>query len=136
MATQTPGQRPQPRQPQRPAAQRPTSQRTATVNQRPRTARKGDAKGMVRPFEMPFERKNLVIIVAGILTVGLGYLVMGMSPVMSFAALTLSPIILVLGYCVIIPIGIMSGAREYIRDKRIAEMRASQAITETQPATL
>ncbi len=92
---------------------------------------------MVRPFEMPFERKNLIIILAGIATVGLGYLVMGESPTMSFAALTLSPIILVLGYCVIIPIGIMSGAREYIRDKRLAESRAETLpTTEAQPAIL
>jgi Flp pilus assembly protein TadB len=113
MATQASGPRPQ-RQPQRPV------QRQA---QQQRTSRKVDAKGMVRPFEMPFERKNLVIILAGIATVGLGYLIMGMSPTMSFAALTLAPIILILGYCIIIPMGIMSGARKYIRDKRQAESR-------------
>jgi hypothetical protein len=73
---------------------------------------------MVRPFEMPFETKNLVIIIAGILTVGLGYLIMGMSPTMSTGALTIAPIILVLGYCVIIPYGIMYGARAYLKQKK------------------
>ena len=112
---QRPVRQPQRTQPQRPA-QRP--------QQRTRSTR-GEAKGMVRPFEMPFETKNLVIIIAGILTVGLGYLIMGMSPTMSTGALTIAPIILVLGYCVIIPYGIMFGARAYIKEKRQAAVMSS-----------
>src|SRR5882724_4763683 len=108
MATQTPTQ-PTRRVPQRQTQQRPQPQ------QRTRTTARRETKGMVKPFEMPFETKNLIIIIAGVLTVGLGYLVMRMSPAMSFAALTLAPIILVLGYCVIIPYGIMYGAKAYIK---------------------
>ncbi len=64
-----------------------------------------------RKFEMPFEAKNVRIILLGVLVVGLGYLIMWMSPTMGFGALTASPIILVLGYCVIIPYGILAGVR-------------------------
>ncbi len=60
---------------------------------------------------MPFDVKNMRIIFAGIATIVIGYLVMGLSPTMSTMALTVSPIILLLGYCVIVPIGIMTGIR-------------------------
>ena len=64
---------------------------------------------------MPFEAQNIRIILLGILVVGIGYLVMYESATMSFAALTISPIILLLGYCVIIPYGIMAGARSRVK---------------------
>lgn len=60
---------------------------------------------------MPFDAKNMRIIFAGIATIVIGYLVMYFSPTMSTMALTVSPIILLLGYCVIVPIGIMTGIR-------------------------
>jgi hypothetical protein len=60
---------------------------------------------------MPFDAKNMRIIFAGIATIVIGYLVMYFSPTMSTMALTVSPIILLLGYCVIVPIGIMAGIR-------------------------
>ena len=69
----------------------------------------------VKPFQMPFDAKNIRIILLGILVVALGYFLMYMSPTMSTMALTISPIILLLGYCVIIPIGIMAGARNFKR---------------------
>ncbi len=61
------------------------------------------------------------MIFAGIATIVIGYLVMYFSPTMSTMALTISPIILLLGYCVIVPFGIMTG----IRRKRTAIMEPS-----------
>src|ERR1700741_4813840 len=66
----------------------------------------------VRPFQMPFDSKNMAIIGIGVAVIVLGYLVMYFSPTMSDMALTVSPILLLLGYCVIVPIGIMAGARK------------------------
>ena len=54
-----------------------------------------------------------MIILAGVVVVALGYLLMWQSPVMSDMALTVSPIILLLGYLVIIPFGIMAGSKTF-----------------------
>ena len=62
---------------------------------------------------MPFDAKNIRIILLGVVVIALGYLVMYMSPTMSSMALTVSPIILLLGYCVIVPLGIMAGSKTF-----------------------
>ncbi len=56
--------------------------------------------------KLPFGRKNYLVFVLGILVIVLGYILLG------YGSITLAPILLVLGYCVIIPISIM------IRDKK------------------
>ncbi len=112
MAKQTPAparriandaSRPTPRQ--APSRQTPTRRTPST------TRAKAKENLPVRPFQMPFDAKNMRIIFAGIATIVIGYLVMYFSPTMSTMALTVSPIILLLGYCVIVPIGIMAGIR-------------------------
>ena len=91
-----------PRQQQRPKA-------TATTAQGQRTTRTKSTSG-VRPFNMPFESKNILFILIGIGIVTLGYVIMGTSETMGFMALDVSPIVLLLGYLVVIPLGIMYGA--------------------------
>jgi hypothetical protein len=90
--------------PARPArtTPRPTPARSTTL-----TKKKEGAP--VKPFQLPFEAKNIRIILLGVLVIALGYLLMWMSPTMSAMALTISPIILLIGYCVIIPMGILAG---------------------------
>jgi dipeptide/tripeptide permease len=61
---------------------------------------------------MPFGAKNMRIIALGVVVIVLGYVVMYFSPTMSDMALTVSPILLLLGYCVIVPMGIMAGVRK------------------------
>ncbi|HLX13272.1 MAG TPA: hypothetical protein VKS81_10715 [Bacteroidota bacterium] len=56
---------------------------------------------------MPFERQNYIIIGVGLVSIVLGYLALSSGGVEGFMPLTLAPILLVLGYCVIVPIGIM-----------------------------
>ena len=56
---------------------------------------------------LPLGRKNYVILGAGILVIVAGYLAMLEGSVEGFLPLVLSPILLVTGYCVVIPIGIM-----------------------------
>lgn len=90
-----------PRQQQRAKASAPA--------QRQRTTRTKTASS-VRPFNMPFESKNIMFILIGIGVVTLGYVIMGMSETMGFMALDVSPIVLLLGYLVVIPLGIMYGA--------------------------
>jgi hypothetical protein len=55
----------------------------------------------------PLERENFRIIGVGLLTIILGYIALSGNQVEGFAQLTLAPILLVIGYCVIVPFGIM-----------------------------
>lgn len=56
---------------------------------------------------LPLGRENYFILGAGILVIVAGYLAMLEGSVEGFLPLVLSPILLVSGYCVVIPIGIM-----------------------------
>jgi hypothetical protein len=55
----------------------------------------------------PFEKENYVIMGIGLLFIVAGYIAMSGNVVEGFSQLTLSPLLLLTGYCVIIPIGIM-----------------------------
>ena len=56
---------------------------------------------------LPFTRKNYILFAIGLLVIVLGYVTLG------YGSITLAPILLVLGYCVIIPIAIIiNGAKE------------------------
>jgi hypothetical protein len=70
--------------------------------------RKKDAKRRVTKDEhLPLARENFVIIGAGLAVIVAGYLAMLEGSVEGFLPLVVSPILLVLGYCVIVPIGIL-----------------------------
>jgi hypothetical protein len=57
------------------------------------------------PF--PLARENYIILGVGVLVIVVGYIALSGSSVEGFMPLTLAPILLVLGYCVIIPVGIL-----------------------------
>src|SRR5204863_532640 len=79
---------------------------------RPAELSGGEAQrvAIARAFNMQFDRQNIMFILIGIGVVTLGYIIMGTSETMGFMALDVSPIILLLGYLVVIPLGIMYGA--------------------------
>lgn len=52
-------------------------------------------------FEWPFGPKNYMIFGAGLLVIILGYVALAMG------SITLAPILLVLGYCVLVPVAIV-----------------------------
>ncbi len=55
---------------------------------------------------LPFTRKNYYIFLAGLAVIILGYIALGMG------SITLAPILLVVGYCVIVPVAILYRERE------------------------
>jgi len=55
----------------------------------------------------PLDRENFIILGVGVLCIVLGYVALSGNTVEGFRQLTLAPILLLLGYCVIVPIGIM-----------------------------
>ena len=58
--------------------------------------------------ELPFTRKNGVLFAIGLATIALGYLALGVPPANGFLSLTLAPLLLIAGYCVLIPLAILA----------------------------
>ena len=56
---------------------------------------------------LPFTKINYRILGAGLLCIILGYVALGQDPWNGSMPLVVAPILLVLGYCVVIPIGIL-----------------------------
>ena len=54
----------------------------------------------------PFNKKNYLLFGIGILVIILGYIIMAIGEVNSFQSVKLAPILLVIGYLVIIPLSI------------------------------
>ena len=50
-----------------------------------------------------FTRTNYIIFFAGLITIILGYFALAQPPVNGFMTLSLAPILLVIGYCVLVP---------------------------------
>lgn len=57
--------------------------------------------------ELPFKKKNYLLLLIGLVVIGIGYIALAQPPADNPWSLTVAPILLVLGYCVIIPIAIM-----------------------------
>jgi len=68
------------------------------------------SKGMKKQKQeeiFPLVRTNFIILGIGIATIIIGYIALSGNTVESFRQLTVAPILLVIGYCIIIPVGIM-----------------------------
>jgi pilus assembly protein TadC len=80
-----------------------------------KTKKKLKRKAFIAELELP-QRINYIIMLGGVLVVLLGYIVMSMGDDISPLSVTVAPIILTIGYCVIIPLGIL-----YRRRSKTAE---------------
>ncbi len=69
----------------------------------------------------PLEKTNFIILGVGIATIVAGYLALSGDTVESFRQLTVAPLLLVLGYCVIIPVGLI-----YRKKKEVAAPPAGE----------
>ncbi|MBL7192161.1 hypothetical protein ISS30_10760 [bacterium] len=64
-------------------------------------------KKQVQQTGLPFSGRNYIWMGAGLAVILLGYISLAQGPVNSFWSLTLAPVLLVIGYCVLMPIGIL-----------------------------
>lgn len=62
---------------------------------------------MVKGKSLPFTKKNYLLFFIGLVVIFIGYIALSRPPASNFWSLTVAPILLVIGYCVIIPIAIM-----------------------------
>ena len=59
-------------------------------------------------FSWPYKRKNYVLFGVGVFVIIVGYLIMYLGEVNSFQSLVISPLLLLAGYLVIIPLALLS----------------------------
>jgi hypothetical protein len=62
---------------------------------------------MAQRGDLPFTRKNWSLAIAGLAVILLGYVFLRIPPAEGFFSLTLAPVLLVVGYCVLIPMAIL-----------------------------
>ena len=58
-------------------------------------------------FLWPYKRKNYLLFGVGVFVIIVGYLIMYLGEVNSFKSLVISPLLLLVGYLVIIPMAIL-----------------------------
>lgn len=56
---------------------------------------------------LPFSSENYIIFAVGIFFIVVGYIALSKGPWNSFWSLTLAPILLIIGYCIAIPLAIL-----------------------------
>ncbi|MGB9773080.1 MAG: hypothetical protein ACP5JH_03450 [Bacteroidota bacterium] len=70
---------------------------------------------------LPLSRENYLIIFAGVFVIIIGFIALSLGGVEGFMPLVVAPILLVLGYLVILPVGIM-----YRRHRKTEPLRAEK----------
>ena len=76
---------------------------------RSRQRRQSERRQATAPRELPYSGRNVRFFVIGILVIALGYFFLSRPPVDGFLSVTLAPILLAVGYCVLIPIALLIG---------------------------
>ena len=67
---------------------------------------------------LPFTKVNYILFGVGLILIVVGYVALSKGPWDSFESLTLAPILLILGYCVIIPLAIIYHKRNNQEQKQ------------------
>ena len=63
---------------------------------------------MAEQSDLPFMRKNWTLAAAGLASILIGYVCLRIPPAEGFLSLTLAPVLLVIGYCILIPLAILA----------------------------
>mgnify|MGYP001218302101 FL=1 len=63
---------------------------------------------MAEQRDPPFMRKNWILAAAGLASILIGYVCLRIPPAEGFLSLTLAPVLLVIGYCILIPLAILA----------------------------
>ncbi len=88
--------------------------------------RKDHGRKGAKEERLPLEPLNFKIIGGGILLIILGYVALSADSVEGFLPLTVAPILLVIGYCVVLPLGIMYRKGLFARKKDSPEVAARE----------
>ncbi len=83
--------------------------------------RKQQRKKAGKVDHLPLGRENFIILGIGLAVIIVGYLAMLEGSVEGFLPLVVAPILLVIGYCLIIPFGILYRKGWFVRKSRAPE---------------
>ncbi len=68
---------------------------------------------------LPYSRANYMIFGVAILVVLIGYWALAQKPVDGFLTMTLAPVLLVIGYCIMIPVAILYSGKKKADNKPV-----------------
>ncbi|NIR47789.1 hypothetical protein GWN42_20640 [candidate division KSB1 bacterium] len=74
-------------------------------------------RGRVKKTGLPHTKRNYQLFGLAILVLLVGYWALAQPPVDGFLTLTLAPILLVIGYCVLIPVAILYSGKTKEKNK-------------------
>jgi len=74
--------------------------------------KKTSKKKRVGEIALPFSKENYFLLLAGVFVIILGYILMELGGAYDSLSIVIAPIILVIGYCVIIPFAIFYRKKE------------------------
>lgn len=84
-----------------------------SVNLKKTTTVKSQVKKLQsKKSALPFTSENYYLFFAGLVTILIGYICMASGPVYGFLSLTLAPIIVCIGYLVLIPMALIYRKKE------------------------
>ena len=74
---------------------------------------KGNAESKTIFNSWSFSKKNYLLFILGIILIIAGYIIMALGETYSFQSLTLAPILLTIGYLVLIPSALLYNDKKY-----------------------
>jgi hypothetical protein len=78
----------------------------------------GSKKVFTSPFNIYWKKNNYYLLFAGIGTIILGFYLMSIGPWNSFVSLVISPVVLVIGYTIILPASIFYRKKNNTEDSK------------------
>ena len=88
-----------------------------------------------KEMSFPLAKENFIIIGIGILDLVIGYIFLAQDSVSGFAPTVIAPILLVIGYCIIIPYGILKKPKSELETNVETEESISSNVTNTPPVS-
>ncbi len=73
---------------------------------------KGDSNSSTIFESWSFSNKNYLLFIAGVISIIIGYIIMALGDTYSFQSLSLAPVILIIGYLVLIPAALLYKEKE------------------------
>ena len=67
-------------------------------------------------FDLPYDKRNWTVFGAAIALILVGYICMAQPPVDGFLSLTLAPILLVIGYVILIPMALLMKSHKELQE--------------------
>jgi len=101
----------------------------AKPKMQPRKPQSYKSSNQKREIVFPLEKSNLMVIGFGVLLLIIGYIFMAENSVNGFLPTVAAPILLVLGYCVVIPYGIIKKPKAEVKTAPAASESISSVST-------